>query len=135
MDRKIKTYKIIGKRIERARKARGLSQEQLGETLECSGAAISYFENGVRFISIYDLERIAKVLGLSTLELLQDHEPTSWDKELTDSFLSLHSETTHQRTTADKTTNSTNQLATEKSSGYSSGLDIQSTTISLLDSL
>jgi Zn-dependent peptidase ImmA (M78 family)/transcriptional regulator with XRE-family HTH domain len=57
-------YQGIGRRIRFARESLGLSQEELAQRLGFrSPTAISYFETGLRKVGIYDLQRIAEILG------------------------------------------------------------------------
>ena len=55
----------IGERIAKYRKAKGYTQEQLGELVGVSGQAVSKWENG-GVPDTYLLPLIAKVLGVST---------------------------------------------------------------------
>lgn len=52
----------IGARIRQARKAKGLTQEELGKLLHVTGAAISHFERGRRDVDAKTLAKIARVL-------------------------------------------------------------------------
>ena len=61
MDRR----KLIGQRIERARKELNWSQEDFGKFVNLSGAHVSRMEKGVVGFDIDDLQRYAKVLGKS----------------------------------------------------------------------
>ncbi len=56
-------YAEIGKRVRLAREEAGLSQEELGKLLNCSGVTISTWETGKRRISLEDLHSLARVLG------------------------------------------------------------------------
>lgn len=56
-------YAQIGQKIRLAREEAGLSQEEVGNRLGCSGVTISTWEMGKRRISLEDLHRLAKVLG------------------------------------------------------------------------
>ena len=70
--------KLIGERIKAARKAKGLSQEQLGEKLGVSFQAVSTWEQG-KFIPDSDhLPALSRVLGLS-LDSLFAEEEKQWD--------------------------------------------------------
>lgn len=62
----------LGRRIARARERRGLTQAQLAEALGLSQSAISRIESGVRAVDSLELARIAAVLGVSVLELLEE---------------------------------------------------------------
>lgn len=55
--------KKIGQRIRQARKEAGLTQKQLGEKLNKTGAAIGFLETGKRKISVDSLEKIAYLVN------------------------------------------------------------------------
>ena len=59
----------IGKNIARYRKAKGLTQEQLGELLGVTNQAVSKWELGVSMPDVMLLPKISKALGI-TLEAL-----------------------------------------------------------------
>lgn len=60
----------IGSRIRRLRHARGLTLVQLAESAELSHPFLSQLERGLARPSIGSLEKIARALGSSQLELL-----------------------------------------------------------------
>ncbi|WP_309711985.1 helix-turn-helix transcriptional regulator, partial [Pseudolysinimonas sp.] len=62
----------IGARIRRLRHARGLTLVQLAESAELSHPFLSQLERGLARPSIGSLEKIARALGSSQLELLAD---------------------------------------------------------------
>lgn len=57
--------------IRRLRKTKGLSQEQLAELAEFHRTYVSQLERSVTNISVDGLERLAQVLGVDIVELLQ----------------------------------------------------------------
>ncbi|SEJ00543.1 helix-turn-helix domain-containing protein [Frateuria terrea] len=61
----------VAANIRRLRKARKLSQEQLAELAEFHRTYVSQLERCVTNISIDGLERVAHVLGVDVLDLLQ----------------------------------------------------------------
>ncbi len=67
-------YKVIGKRIAETRVAAGFSQEDLGNKIEMSTAAISLFESGERKISLDLLNKIANHLGVTLKELIEGYD-------------------------------------------------------------
>jgi transcriptional regulator with XRE-family HTH domain len=73
----------IGARIRRLRHARGLTLVQLAESAELSHPFLSQLERGLARPSIGSLEKIARALGSSQLELL------SHDDDLDQSPVSL----------------------------------------------
>lgn len=64
----------IGARVRRLRHARGLTLVQLAESAELSHPFLSQLERGLARPSIGSLERIARALETSQLELLADDE-------------------------------------------------------------
>ena len=66
----MRKYNILGERIKYVRKKRGLSQAELVQRLNCTQAALSQYERGVREPSIGDLGNIADSLNTSTDYLL-----------------------------------------------------------------
>jgi GTP pyrophosphokinase len=69
--------KAIGERIKAARKAKGLSQEQLGEKLGISFQAVSSWETGKFIPDSEHLPALAKVLDIS-LDSLFAEEGRTW---------------------------------------------------------
>ncbi|TAL88581.1 MAG: XRE family transcriptional regulator [Rhodanobacter sp.] len=65
------TRSHIAANIRRRRKTKGLSQEKLGELAELHRTYVSQLERCKTNISIDSLERIARILGVDTAELLQ----------------------------------------------------------------
>lgn len=65
-------YAAMGRRIKKARKAKGLTQEQLAELCDLSTAHIGHVERGSRALSIETLVKIAMVLEISTDYILLD---------------------------------------------------------------
>ena len=55
-------YKLIGERIKRARKARGITQEAMAEKLNVSIGYVSQVERGVTKISLDLLASISSIL-------------------------------------------------------------------------
>ena len=55
----MREQQTLGRRIQEARKAAGLSQESLGERLGVSRQAVSRWERGVGFPDINTLEPLA----------------------------------------------------------------------------
>lgn len=61
----------VAANIRRLRKGEGLSQEELADAAEFHRTYISQLERCVTNISIDGLERLAEVLGVDILDLLQ----------------------------------------------------------------
>lgn len=69
MRKNAKLPKILGKRIQKARKLVGLTQEQLAEKINVSRAYVGYIEQARNTPSIELLEKIAKALKIDIKEL------------------------------------------------------------------
>ncbi len=65
--------KTIGKRIREWRKARGVSQEELGNAINSCQNSIHRVETGKRLASLDMLVRISNALDVSLDELLKDY--------------------------------------------------------------
>ncbi len=63
------------RKIREIRKKKGISSDKLGELVGLSGPAIRNIEAGRRKIKLETLEKIAKALGVSVAELLEEHKP------------------------------------------------------------
>lgn len=71
--------RFIGRRVSEFRLQKGLSQTQLAELIgKDSATAISYFESGLRKVSIDDLIKIAKVLD----KKVEDFLPMSANEQI-----------------------------------------------------
>ena len=79
------TAKELGKRIQKLRKARGLTQSQLAEKISVEVVTISRIENGSRFPVKENIENIAKVLDVQIKDLF-DFEPTETKAQLIQSI-------------------------------------------------
>jgi transcriptional regulator with XRE-family HTH domain len=62
--------RIVGKRISAARKAQGLTQEQLAEAIDKTVETVSNIERGVKLCGLATLEDIRKVLNVKLSELI-----------------------------------------------------------------
>ena len=71
---------MIGERVQKYRRQKGWSQEQLGAMVGFSQSKISKIENG-DWDSLSDLKLIAKVLGVKLKELIDDDGDDSDEKE------------------------------------------------------
>ena len=70
----MREQQTLGRRIQEARKAAGLSQESLGERLGVSRQAVSKWETGTADPSTSNLLALAKLFGISAEELLRSVE-------------------------------------------------------------
>lgn len=74
----MKTVILLKDRVYHLRKARGLSQKQLGETLGISNHAVSMIESGARGTSIERLVLLAEYFHVSTDYLLGLTDDPAW---------------------------------------------------------
>ncbi len=63
-------YKIIGERLQKARKTKKLTQEQLAESLGISNGSISRMERGDLKVGLPRLYKICDKLGVSASSIL-----------------------------------------------------------------
>jgi transcriptional regulator with XRE-family HTH domain len=68
---------LVGRNVERIRKAKGLTQEQLAEAVGCSQQYLSDLERGKRNPTIIRIYEIAVVLGVSHVDLVTPGEPNA----------------------------------------------------------
>jgi transcriptional regulator with XRE-family HTH domain len=61
--------KKLGQRIADLRRARGLTQEQLAEAVDCSVEFVSLVERGVNAPAVAGLEKFAKALKVEVRDL------------------------------------------------------------------
>lgn len=61
---------IIGNNIKRIRQNKGVTQEQLGDSIGVSGQAVSKWENGSALPDIQVLPKLADYFGISIDELM-----------------------------------------------------------------
>lgn len=74
-----KSKNIIGERVRSLRKEKGWTQSRLAELLQLEGyeftdLTVLRIESGKRFVPDYELKVLAKVLGVSYEELLEQNE-------------------------------------------------------------
>ncbi len=67
--------RIVGQRIADARKARGKTQEEMADFLECSKAAYIAVEKGDRAAKSEEITKLASFLGRKVHELVRPTEP------------------------------------------------------------
>ena len=72
----------LGERIRRLRKKAGLTQEQLAEAVGVNPITISWWENDKYLPQTQNVKALAKALGVSEADLLNDsqheHKPGEW---------------------------------------------------------
>ena len=77
----MREQQTLGRRIQEARKAAGLSQESLGERLGVSRQAVSKWETGTADPTTSNLLALAKLFGVSAEELLRSVEERAPERE------------------------------------------------------
>ena len=81
-------YKIVGERIKKARKMKGLSQEELCKKIGFSVAFLSRIERGSSHINLTRLSQICEILDITEGEILNGVSTKS-KNYLTTDFSSL----------------------------------------------
>ena len=66
--------KKFGDRVRQLRKAKGLSQEKLAELADLHRNYIGGIERGERNLALLNVVRLARALGVSPSQLLEDIE-------------------------------------------------------------
>lgn len=64
----------FGERVRQLRKAKGLSQEKLAELADLHRNYIGGIERGERNLALLNIVRLARALGVSPSQLLEDIE-------------------------------------------------------------
>lgn len=67
----------IGERIKQARKAKGISQKELGAILGCKQQNLAQYENGKRNMNVNSLLKIAEALHVPASSLIDEPKPTT----------------------------------------------------------
>ena len=67
----------IGERIKQARKAKGISQRELGAILGCKQQNLAQYENGKRNMNVNSLLKIAEALHVPVSSLIDEPKPTT----------------------------------------------------------
>jgi transcriptional regulator with XRE-family HTH domain len=73
----------LGKRLVQIRKSKGYSQEALAKLLDMSRPSLAQIELGNRNIDIFEIHRMASVLGFSIDELINTNESILSEPEMT----------------------------------------------------
>lgn len=66
-----KLLQKFGKRIAEVRKSKGITQSQLAERVNMSVVTIAYIETGKRWVRLATLDKIARALDVSVVELFR----------------------------------------------------------------
>ena len=67
-------YKLIGQRIREARKAKGITQKELGAAISRTESSVAKYEQGLVEIPTSQLQAIASALGINWYELYAESE-------------------------------------------------------------
>ena len=70
----MKAYELIGKKLQKAREAAGISQGELAKKLGYTQASLSNYELGKRRLYLSDLKRISQILSKPITYFLEDSE-------------------------------------------------------------
>jgi len=70
MRKNAKLPKVLGKKIQKQRKVKEYTQEELGDKVGISRAYMGYIEQGRYAPSLEVLEKIGKVLGVKVKDLM-----------------------------------------------------------------
>lgn len=73
----------LGKRLVQIRKSKGYSQEALSKVLDMSRPSLAQIELGNRNIDIFEIHKMASVLGFSIDELINTNESILSEPEMT----------------------------------------------------
>lgn len=68
-------YRVLGSRLQEARKARGLTQQEVAETIGVSRPTYVAIEKGERRLAPDELIRLASLFGRALHEILRQREP------------------------------------------------------------
>ena len=85
-------YKLIGERIKRARKARGMTQEAMAERLNVSIGYVSQVERGITKISLDLLGAVSAILECEVASLVSEsavHSDRYMESELLEELRKL----------------------------------------------
>jgi transcriptional regulator with XRE-family HTH domain len=66
-----KIIKYFGKRVAEVRKSRGMTQQELAESINMSVVAIAYIETGKRWARLSTLSKIARSLKVDIADLFK----------------------------------------------------------------
>lgn len=70
-------YKELGRRLQRARKKKGISQESVGKAAGLTRSSIANIENGRQPVHVLALCRMTATIGIAVTELIPGLPPVS----------------------------------------------------------
>lgn len=91
------TKELLGNRIKRLRKLRGLSQEELSEKVDIDPKHLSRIEVGRGFPSLDTLERLADALNVELKDFFEFTHETPSPRELKETLTGLLKEVDEER--------------------------------------
>lgn len=71
----------VGENVKKARKSKGLTQQELGERMGVTQATVNQYESGKRNPKLDTLNRIANALGVNVGVLLYGENSTTIDRD------------------------------------------------------
>ena len=83
--------KVLGEKIKRIRKQKGLTQEKLAEMIDIAPRNLSKIEVGSCFVTSETLEKLLSALDVTTEELFANDHIKEPDELLTDIYSKLDS--------------------------------------------
>jgi len=90
-------YKLIGERIKKARKSKGLTQDILSEKLNVSIGYVSQVERGITKISLDLLGAISSILEFDIASFITESAPNSNDYVESELLSEIRSSTGRKR--------------------------------------
>ena len=95
---------VFGKRLAQLRKARGLTQTELGDKVGISFRMVAYYEGQTNYLPTHILPQLARALGVSVDELTDSSTvsvvPVDVDGQVWRRFLRLHELPTRAKSAA-----------------------------------
>ncbi|MEA2700440.1 MAG: hypothetical protein QOI66_4711 [Myxococcales bacterium] len=95
---------VFGKRLAQLRKARGLTQTELGHKVGISFRMVAYYEGQTNYLPTHILPQLARALGVSVDELTDSSTasvvPVDVDGQVWRRFLRLHALPTRAKNAA-----------------------------------
>jgi transcriptional regulator with XRE-family HTH domain len=80
---------LVGRNIARMRKVRGLTQQELADSVSVTRKTINSYENGSGSLTLETLRTIANALGMTESELIATEPFERWEHVGADELLSL----------------------------------------------
>lgn len=71
-----RVYKHIGRTVRKARKDKGLVQDDVAEALDWTRPSVTNLEKGRQRVMLHDLPKLARVVGIRVIDLI----PPEWKR-------------------------------------------------------